>query len=66
VQEALAAIEANEAPSKLAMLKLNLREAWGTLKMCVLELESSPMEGMGTALLEAKALVVEIQDAFNF
>ncbi|NJR41997.1 MAG: hypothetical protein HC767_04410 [Akkermansiaceae bacterium] len=63
---ALAEIEANEAPSRAAMLKLNMREAREALKMRVAELESAPVEGVETALQEAKGLVTVVGEAFNF
>lgn len=66
MQAALTEIESNETPSRVAMLKLTMREAWDTLRMRVEELESTPVDGVETALHEAKGLVEEVQDAFSF
>jgi hypothetical protein len=67
LQISLEAIELNDKPAQAAMLKLNVREAWETLKMRVAELEaSSDIEGISTAVEEASALVQEIGAAFQF
>lgn len=65
LQAAVSAIESNETPSRVAMLKLSMRDAWETLRMRVEELESMPVDGVQSALAEARALVTELDEAFN-
>lgn len=66
MQAALALIETNETPSRAAMLKLSMKESWETLRSRVVELESMPVDGVEGAVAEARALVTEVESAFNF
>lgn len=67
MQGALEAIDQNETPASAGVLKLNVREAWDTLRMRIQEVESSAdIEGSDLAAAEASQLVAEVAVAFDF
>lgn len=67
MQGALEAIDQNETPAAAGVLKLNVREAWDTLRMRIQEVESSAdIEGSDLAAAEASQLVTEVAVAFDF
>lgn len=67
MQGALEAVDENDTPSAAGVLKLNVREAWDTLRMRIQEVESSAdIEGSELAAAEASQLVGEVASAFGF
>lgn len=67
MQGALEAVDGNDTPASAGVLKLNVREAWDTLRMRIQEVESSAdIEGSELAAAEASQLVAEVASAFGF